>query len=210
MDKHAAEEVFSQAAAWCADVVASVPGTEWNKPGLGEWDLRALVGHTGRALSTVVRAIATPAAAIELETAEDYFLATTERSKAAPNAVRDRGVAAGKEMGEHPAHHFQTLLSDALAATAAVGDPLVTSVAGGMRLSQYLRTRVFELVVHGLDIQSAIATIPATDLAPPPTVALHETLTIAQNLVVSRGDGARWVFALTGRGSLPSGYSVLG
>lgn len=36
------------------------------------------------------------------------------------------------------------------------GTELVTTVAGGMRLADYLPTRVFELVVHTLDLAAAL------------------------------------------------------
>ena len=34
-------------------------------------------------------------------------------------------------------------------------DPVISTIFGGMRLSDYLPTRTFELVVHGLDIARA-------------------------------------------------------
>lgn len=45
--------VFASAAAAFARLVRAVPETAWDGPGLGEWDLRALVGHTSRSLITV-------------------------------------------------------------------------------------------------------------------------------------------------------------
>ena len=43
---------FSDAAKWFVQMVSGVTGG-WDRPGLGEWDLRALVGHTSRSLLTV-------------------------------------------------------------------------------------------------------------------------------------------------------------
>ena len=43
--------VFTAAAGWAADRVRSI--TRWDKPGMGDWDMRSLVGHTSRSLLTV-------------------------------------------------------------------------------------------------------------------------------------------------------------
>ena len=43
---------FGDAAAWFVRTSALV-GDRWGRPGLGEWDVRALVGHTSRSLLTV-------------------------------------------------------------------------------------------------------------------------------------------------------------
>jgi hypothetical protein len=43
---------FTDAARWFVQMVPLV-GERWNRPALGEWDVRALVGHTSRALLTV-------------------------------------------------------------------------------------------------------------------------------------------------------------
>ncbi|QIK62107.1 mycothiol maleylpyruvate isomerase [Leucobacter viscericola] len=209
MEKRTITETFSQAAAWCVDTVSRVPSTAWNEQALGDWDLRALVGHTSRALSTVVRAIGAPADTVELASAESYFRAVSEIAEADANSVRDRGIAAGRELGEDPAAQFRKLYAEALASVQSVSDPAVMSVAGGIALSQYLRTRVFELVVHGLDIQTALTRVSAAEEIPPPEAALSEALTIAQHLAVLRGDGTQLLFALTGRGSLSANYSVL-
>lgn len=39
------DEHFAEAAQAYADLVAAIRPDQWNGPGLGEWDLRALVGH---------------------------------------------------------------------------------------------------------------------------------------------------------------------
>lgn len=44
---------FADAAQWFVGVTAVV-GDRWGQPGLGEWDVRALVGHTSRAFLTVL------------------------------------------------------------------------------------------------------------------------------------------------------------
>ena len=43
---------FADAAGWFVRTVALV-GDRWDQPALGEWDVRALTGHTSRSLMTV-------------------------------------------------------------------------------------------------------------------------------------------------------------
>src|SRR3954471_2227545 len=64
---------FADAARWFVRTTALV-GDRWNRPGLGEWDVRALVGHTSRSLLTVETYLARPAAAVEPASAVDYFV----------------------------------------------------------------------------------------------------------------------------------------
>jgi hypothetical protein len=72
---------------------AGLVGDRWSRPGLGEWDVRALVGHTSRSLLTVETYMARPAAAVDIASAADYFRAT--RAVAADPAVAARGREAG-------------------------------------------------------------------------------------------------------------------
>ena len=50
---HRSADLFGQAARAVAALVDTIPPERWDGPGLGEWDLRALVGHTSRSLLTV-------------------------------------------------------------------------------------------------------------------------------------------------------------
>jgi Mycothiol maleylpyruvate isomerase N-terminal domain len=50
---HVVRTAFRQAAAFFVETVARVPADAWDRPGLGDWSMRALVGHTSRSLLTV-------------------------------------------------------------------------------------------------------------------------------------------------------------
>ena len=54
-------ETFAEAARTFADLVRRIPPNRWDAPGLGEWDLRSLVGHTSRSLITVETYLGQPA-----------------------------------------------------------------------------------------------------------------------------------------------------
>src|SRR4051795_9269177 len=130
---------FADAAQWFVRTTALV-GDRWNRPGLGEWDVRALVGHTSRSLLTVETYLARPAAAAELASAVDYFRAT--RAAATDAAVATRGRDAGSALGTDPAAAVADIAARVLELVDSQdGTELLTTIAGGMRLSDYLPTR---------------------------------------------------------------------
>lgn len=195
---------YAAAAEWACGAIEAIPAGAWDGPGLGEWDLRALVGHTSRALITVQQYLARPAETEAVPSAEAYFAATSAIPGAGADEVRERGVAAGAALGEQPAVRFREIAEETLALLSGAGDPLIETIAGGMRFRAYLRTRTFELVVHGLDVCGAVRLPQA-----PPEGPLRDALRIASGLAIERGTGSRLLLALTGRGSLPPAYSVL-
>jgi Mycothiol maleylpyruvate isomerase N-terminal domain len=183
------------------DLVASLPSS-LTGPGLGDWDLRALVGHTSRSLVTVAEYLRRPAASVDVETAADY-VAGLAVAVAQDEGVNRRGVEAGELLGDDPAGAVRLLL-DSVTADLARADPdqLVTTYAGGMRLRDYLPTRSFELVVHGLDIAVAVP----VRWTPPPA-ALAEAVVLATEVALRRGEGSVLLRLITGRE--PGGLSVV-
>ena len=194
---------FLSAAASFVAQVAAVPAGQLNGPGLGEWDLRSLVGHTSRSLVTVETYLDQPAGAVEVPTAAGYFVAGI--GKADPAAITARGRQAGLALGDDPAGFVGDLLDRIAARLPAYDDSYVlTTIAGGMVLSEYLRTRTFELVVHGLDIERACGVGPALGRD-----AMADAATLAAEVAVLTGHGPNLLTALTGRATLPPGFSVV-
>ena len=192
---------FADAARWFVSTAALV-GDRWEQPGLGEWDIRALVGHTSRSLLTVEQYLARPAEHVELDTPADYIHAT--RAIAASPAVAARGRDAGSALGEDPAAAVATIAARVTSLVdGRTGAELLTTIAGGMRLADYLPTRTFELVVHTADLCRALGT-PAA----PPAVPARQSLLLVADLAVTDGLAAALLLGATGRG-LPSGFSVL-
>ena len=62
------QQAFADAAQWFVTTTALVDG-RWDAPGLGEWDVRSLVGHTSRSLLTVETYLGRPAEVVEVESA---------------------------------------------------------------------------------------------------------------------------------------------
>jgi hypothetical protein len=193
---------FTDAAEWFVRTAALV-GDRWNRPGLGEWDMRALVGHTSRSLLTVEMYLARPAGAVEVASAAEYFRAT--RAAAADPAVAARGRDAGTALGADPAAAVAEIAARVLPLVDTQdGTELVTTIAGGMRLGDYLPTRTFELVVHTADLATALDVPPDV-----PATAAAQALHVVAELAVADGLAGPLLLAATGRPSLPDGFSVL-
>lgn len=195
-------EGFATAAHWFVELVRLIPADGWTQPGLGEWDVRALVGHTSRSLITVDTYLDRPAVRVVIESPEDYYLQIGDLSRLP--GVAERGRAAGQALGNDPARTL-TDLRDRVLARIPADDPVIETIAGGMRLSDYLPTRVFELVVHGHDIIAATG-IDAPELDPD---LLTTTIGLASRVAVLSGHGPAVLNALTGRAPLPPGFSVV-
>ncbi|HET7688739.1 MAG TPA: maleylpyruvate isomerase N-terminal domain-containing protein [Nocardioidaceae bacterium] len=195
-------DAFVVAADWFVATVAQV-GDRWAAEGLGEWDVRALVGHTSRSLLTVEAYLAKPAQSVEIETTAEYYRATRE-IQAGPD-VAQRGRDAGLALGDDPVTAVTTIRDRVVPVVAAQqGSELVTTIVGGMRLSDYLPTRTFELVVHTADLARALGLV-----VEPPAEAALPALALIGELAVGDGRAGTLLLALTGRLDLPTGFSVL-
>ena len=191
-------------------LVKLVRPEQWERPALGVWDVRALVGHTTRALTTVVEYLSAPepAADATVLAAPEYFtaFATSPDKAAADDAVAARGTAAGLELGSDPAARAAELVEEVARALSGVRvDRLVVTRFGHLRLEEYLRTRTFELVVHGLDLARALD-LPGEPL---PASAVAGALELATQTAAASGRGPQVLAALTGRAPLPPGFALL-
>lgn len=204
-DPAAARAAFLEAGAWFAELVEELRPHHWTRPALGSWDVRALVGHTHRALVTLADYLGTPAEeAVCTATGQYYALSAAATD---PAAVAARGTAAGQELGRHPGATVRASLERARRALARVPveeDPVIRTVVGGTRLGAYVPTRTFELAVHGLDV----ATACGLDRRPPEAVLVDAGHT-AIEIAVPAGRLPEMLLALTGRRGLPPGFTVL-
>jgi uncharacterized protein (TIGR03083 family) len=196
-------KAYEHAANWFVGVTAQVDD-RWDRPGLGEWSVRDLVGHASRALLTVESYLDQPATAIEL-TSPVAYLAAMAAGAGSPAQVAERGRQAGAALGDQPAAAVAEIAERVLARVARAGpDDLVATPVGGIRLADYLPTRTFELTVHTCDLAAAVGADQAVP-ADAATVAAALIGTIAAH----RRRAAPLLLAATGRGPLPDGYSVL-
>ena len=206
----APRQTFIATAHAFADLIDALPVDRLSGPGLGDWTLRDLVGHTVSAgLDGVVEALGKPATTEDLTAPEAYYaLAKTVDPAVYQSLValsdKDAGQW-GARLGDQPADLVRQFADRAVAAvTAAAPDTLVTTAAGGMRLARWLPTRTFELVVHGTDIATA-AGLPFD----PPVDAIADSAALAARVAAVTGEGRAVLLALTGRGALTAGFSVI-
>ncbi len=196
---------FLAAAETFVQQVAGIPVADLTGPGLGDWDLRALVGHASRSLVTVETYLDQPADEIAVDRAAGYYEVLAATGAASGSGVTERGRQAGAALGDDPAGFVRALATRVAAKLDGYDAAYVlTTIAGGMRLDEYLRTRTFELVVHGYDIAHACGID-----ADPDASALADAAALAAEVAVATGRGRDLLLALTGRRGLPARFSVV-
>lgn len=174
-------------------LVKAIRADQWDNPGLGSWDVRGLVGHTGRAFVTVTEYLAMPTPDGPLSTAGDYLAAAHNADPVLHVGVAERGMVAGAELGDDPATAFAALRDEMLRALPP-HDPAVPTRLGNLPLSEFLVTRVFELVVHGTDIAAATGQRPEL-----PDEGLSLAVRLAADAIVRNRQAVPALRLLTGR-----------
>lgn len=198
----ASQQAFTDAAQWFV-CTSHLVGDRWDAPGLGEWNIRDLCGHTSRALLTVETYLARPATDVDVPSPAEYF--RSARALAAGPEVAARGREAGTALGPDPAGSIASIAARVLPLLAARdGSELIGTISGGMRLRDYLPTRTFELAIHTLDLSKALG-LP-TDV---PDTAASQALEIVADLAVAGGLAGSLLLAATGRPVQPEGFTVL-
>lgn len=177
------------------DAIDLIPDDGWDQPGLGTWTIRELVGHANRSHTLIEEYLLRPRPPEPLD--GPYFR---------PEAIAARGREAVADLGDDPP---AAVAAAAAAAIALIGrtdpDATVGSPIRTMALRQYVPSRTAELTIHALDVARALR----ADLTPPPA-ALQESLAFTAALSARRSaeSGTAVLLALSGRGTLPDGYSV--
>lgn len=205
-------DAFETAAEWFAATVVELETTEpdgWDRSALGEWDRSDLVGHTARALLTVEQYLDDRATTSTATTTTTDYYRVVRSSRADPAAVAERGRQAGRDLGADRPTAVARVVGRVVDRVRGAGpDRGVVTPMGEWALAAYLPTRVFELTVHTIDLRAAAG----LDVDPP-AVAAREALRVLGLLVAdadpASADTAALLRALTGRGTLPPGWSVL-
>ncbi len=194
------KEAYKQAARFFVETVARVRPGQWDDVGLGEWNVRDLVGHTSRSLTRIEEFCAQPAEQATVLSAAEHY-----RLPADNDEIAARGREAGAELGDDPAAAVRTAADRVLPLLDGFSEDMFISYPNGsIRLGDYLETRVVELTVHTLDLANAIGAD-----AEAPDEALSVTLHLLADLAVASGQGAALALAATGRGLLPDRFSLM-
>ncbi len=184
---------FEDAVRFMVEVAGAIKADQWELPGLGVWSVRELAGHASRGLSTVLSGLDNPPGSIDAESPLDYFRLVFEKPHdGMHDAVAARGRESAAALGEEPAVTIWQLADRVLNRLAtAADDTACTTFVGGMRLIDYLPSRVVELTVHSLDLARA----SGQPLAPPDSSWL-----VTMTVILASADPGLAIFALTGRG----------
>src|SRR4051795_2993526 len=123
---------YLSAAESFVDQVASIPREALPWPGLGAWDLRALVGHASRSLVTVETYLDQPAEVVDVPGAAAYYLRIAEAGGANTSAITERGRQSGAAMGADPAAFVRHLAARVDEKLPAYDDAyLLTTIVAG-------------------------------------------------------------------------------
>ncbi len=200
--------LVESAAGAFASLCAPVEASRWQGPGLGEWTLRDLAGHTSRALLTVEMYLAREPAPVTLDGPVAYLAAAAEASGTdeGSSGIAARGRDAGVALGSDVPTAIRAIVDRVLSLVDRTSDdaPCATPF-GGIRLSDYLPTRTLELTVHSLDLASALGTPVPDDLRDPVAACLE----LVAASVGASSLGPDVLLALTGRHALPEGLHVV-
>lgn len=201
-----AREWFDAASDGFRSVVGLIEERDLERPGLGEWDVRALLGHTCRAFVTIE-------AYLELEPADHHSTLTSPaeyyRRVAAgladPAEVAQRGREAGRSLGPHPRSEALAIADRVVELVGRTPDATrVTTRLGVMTLIDYLQTRALELTVHGVDLARALGRPVPDELVR----ALRPSLTLLCDAASSEQQ-LDLLLTLTGRADLPEGFTLV-
>jgi uncharacterized protein (TIGR03083 family) len=199
-EQNSTRALFDLAVAGLTDLVAKVGADQWDRPGLGEWTVRDLLGHTSLTFTHLDAALRAPApGSPDLADAAAYFAAA--RSTLADRAALSRrGQKATAALGADPAPAFVQLASRACDLTRqAPDDTVLATYLGSIGLLDYLTTRVWELTVHALDLARATGLERPAALAGPVRYSLVLTAELVANLPIA----SDLLLLITGRENLP-------
>ncbi len=200
----ASKAVFRESAEAFLALVRQIGADEWDAPGLGEWSVRDLVGHTSRSLITVENYLGTESTE-PLDGPVEYYLACRV-VLATDNGVAQRGRDAGAALGADPVAKVAELTERVTRLVeASGGDTPVGTPFGTITLASYLPTRSFELAVHSIDLTRALDLVPPAGLESGIAAACE----LAGRLAAHSADPASFLMAVTGRANLPDSFTVL-
>lgn len=197
-------QAYADAAAFFVETVAGIGREAWARPALGEWTVRDLAGHTNRAFVTVEAYLDKPCQAAEMARPVEYYLRAAA-TLGDPAMVTARSREAGQALGPDPGAAVRATAERVLARVGReADDALLATPVGGMRLIDYLPSRVLELTVHTLDILAATG---SGGEAPPSAATV--SLRLMADLAVERDRATILLGSLAGRGPLPPTFNVL-
>lgn len=200
-DPASVRAAFAEATATFLHTVEHTEPHQWELPALGEWSVRELTAHTLRAFTTTETYLsAEPTVDRVMADATEYYR-TVLADPDIHRSVAARGRAAGATLDDPLGESQATAQRVGALVASTADDDTVHTFAGQIGFIEHLATRVVELAVHTLDLQRATGQYQH----------LHrDTVHVALSVLADLAEPTALILALTGRGSLPSVYNVLG
>lgn len=173
-------DAFRFASHWWRSMIGAIDDEQWDQPALGEWTVRELVAHTDRAYKTILTyVVGETVDPTPIATAAQYF--RTVLAEETPHVhIAARAKREAAEVTDWVAETDALAVQCEKLVADTPGDTVCHLMVGEMALSQYLATRVVELVVHGLDLSAVLG----LEVNPPPAatrVALRVLLDLADD-----------------------------
>lgn len=180
-----------------SETLGVIQPDDWTRAALGEWNLAELVAHLTGGIDRIRSYLDEPVPDGQLVDPVEYF--RYDPSAVAQGiAQRARERAADTEPSALPGIFGTTCRAALERASKEPPERVLTTFRGPMRLTDYLRTRVLEAVVHHIDVRAAIGLEPASTAA-----ATQITVGILEGLLGSPRPGgmddSRFILAATGR-----------
>jgi uncharacterized protein (TIGR03083 family) len=199
LDPLSVRAAFPDAAEVFLAAVSAVPADRWDEPGLGEWTVRELTGHALRSFVTLQRLCDTTGDSPAVDSAPAYYRAVAQVPDVHIGAAQ-RGREAGAALVD-PVATTRITAEQAMARLAATPDDHVgETFVGPMRLGDYLPTRIVELGLHTLDLQTATGQ---------PLLLPASAANVVLGVLAELADLPALLLAMTGRRALPAGFNVL-
>ena len=189
------EEQYAALADWLDEVPVSAHLAE--PVGLGDWTVRELVSHLGLGIGLSRYVAVAPPGAEPLSLGE-YVRAYPPAADQIAGMTRDLSATFGDDV----VGGFRRTAEEAFAALDALDAPVIQARRGPIARDDYLLTRLLELVVHGDDLQRALARTDAP-LLPAAVAAVSEALAAAYGeragTAAADATGLAWIRRAAGR-----------
>lgn len=165
--------------------LAALPGSLWHRPSaLAAWTVRHLAFHTTEVPGSLTRALADGPVRAKPLTVAQYTAAWAPAAREI--AQRETSGAAGLVKKDILDRHDTEHAAMSRALDAVTGDPTIPARRGPIRLSDFLATRVNELVVHSRDLS---ASLPDRDPVPLDRDALGISVRLLLGVLAERVPG---------------------
>ncbi len=153
-------DIFLKCAYDFKNLIEQINESTYAQIALGNWTCISLIGHTLRSIRTVSVYVADPLFDIEpdLKVASDYFGVLDLKNKSLMEQVELRGISEGESIKHDVLGQVETSIKDVITDVSQLSSKAVVKVIQDLTIpvTEYLKTRIFELTVHSLDIAKAM------------------------------------------------------